>query len=48
MSPALHRISSALATLALWLSAIGLVGMAIDVMLRQGEAWLRRRRGLQA
>lgn len=28
--------------------AIGLVGMAIDVMLRQGEAWLRRRRGLQA
>ncbi|PTM40999.1 ABC transporter permease [Bosea sp. 124] len=28
--------------------AIGLVGMLIDVMLRQGEAWLRRRRGLQA
>jgi len=28
--------------------AIGLVGMAIDVMLRQGEAWLRRRRGLPA
>lgn len=28
--------------------AIGLIGMAIDVMLRQGEAWLRRRRGLQA
>ncbi|PZO03053.1 MAG: ABC transporter permease, partial [Hyphomicrobiales bacterium] len=28
--------------------AIGIVGMAIDVMLRQGEAWLRRRRGLQA
>jgi NitT/TauT family transport system permease protein len=28
--------------------AIGLVGMAIDVMLRQGEALLRRRRGLEA
>ncbi|MFN3670824.1 MAG: ABC transporter permease [Bosea sp. (in: a-proteobacteria)] len=28
--------------------AIGLVGMLIDVMLRQGEAWLRRRRGLAA
>jgi NitT/TauT family transport system permease protein len=28
--------------------AIGVVGMLIDVMLRQGEAWLRRRRGLQA
>jgi ABC-type nitrate/sulfonate/bicarbonate transport system permease component len=28
--------------------AIGLVGMLIDVALRQGEAWLRRRRGLDA
>jgi NitT/TauT family transport system permease protein len=28
--------------------AIGVVGMAIDVLLRQGEAWLRRRRGLEA
>ncbi|WP_407530028.1 ABC transporter permease [Methylobacterium oryzisoli] len=28
--------------------AIGLVGMLIDVLLRQGEAWLRRRRGLEA
>jgi NitT/TauT family transport system permease protein len=28
--------------------AIGLVGMLIDVMLRQGEGWLRRRRGLEA
>lgn len=28
--------------------AIGLVGMLIDVLLRQGESWLRRRRGLEA
>jgi NitT/TauT family transport system permease protein len=28
--------------------AIGIVGMVIDVALRQGEAWLRRRRGLEA
>lgn len=28
--------------------AIGLVGIAIDVLLRQGEGWLRRRRGLEA
>jgi NitT/TauT family transport system permease protein len=28
--------------------AIGLVGILIDVLLRQGEAWLRRRRGLEA
>jgi NitT/TauT family transport system permease protein len=28
--------------------AIGIVGMVIDVLLRQVEAWLRRRRGLEA
>ncbi|MGL4323037.1 MAG: ABC transporter permease [Beijerinckiaceae bacterium] len=28
--------------------AIGIVGMLIDVLLRQGESWLRRRRGLEA
>ncbi len=28
--------------------AIGVVGMAIDVALRQGEGWLRRRRGLES
>lgn len=28
--------------------AIGLVGMLIDILLRQGEGWLRRRRGLEA
>jgi ABC-type nitrate/sulfonate/bicarbonate transport system permease component len=28
--------------------AIGIVGMAIDVLLRQWEAWMRRRRGLEA
>jgi ABC-type nitrate/sulfonate/bicarbonate transport system permease component len=28
--------------------AIGIVGMIIDVLLRQGEAWMRRRRGLEA
>ncbi|QCK87374.1 ABC transporter permease [Phreatobacter aquaticus] len=27
--------------------AIGVVGMAIDMALRQGEGWLRRRRGLE-
>ena len=26
--------------------AIGLVGMQIDILLRQAESWLRRRRGL--
>jgi NitT/TauT family transport system permease protein len=30
------------------MAAIGVVGMIIDVLLRQGEAWLRRRRGLEA
>lgn len=28
--------------------AIGIVGMLIDVLLRQGESWMRRRRGLEA
>lgn len=28
--------------------AIGIIGMLIDMLLRQGEAWLRRRRGLDA
>ena len=28
--------------------AIGVVGMVIDILLRQGESWLRRRRGLEA
>jgi len=28
--------------------AIGVVGMIIDVLLRQWEAWMRRRRGLEA
>jgi ABC-type nitrate/sulfonate/bicarbonate transport system permease component len=28
--------------------AIGVVGMLIDVLLRQGESWIRRRRGLEA
>lgn len=28
--------------------AIGITGMLIDVLLRQGEAWLRQRRGLEA
>lgn len=27
--------------------AIGLVGMMIDILLRRGETWLRRRRGLE-
>ncbi|WP_332685339.1 ABC transporter permease [Bosea sp. (in: a-proteobacteria)] len=30
------------------MAAIGVVGMLIDMLLRQGEAWLRRRRGLEA
>ncbi|KUL94557.1 ABC transporter permease [Bosea sp. WAO] len=30
------------------MAAIGIVGMLIDILLRQGEAWLRRRRGLEA
>lgn len=36
------------ATVMTGMIAIGLVGMLIDVLLRQGEAWLRRRRGLEA
>ncbi len=36
------------ATVMTGMLAIGLVGMLIDVALRQGEAWLRRRRGLEA
>lgn len=28
--------------------AIGVVGMLIDILLRQAEAWLRRRRGMEA
>lgn len=28
--------------------AIGIVGMLIDILLRQGEGWLRRRRGLES
>lgn len=28
--------------------AIGLIGLVIDVLLRRGESWLRRRRGLEA
>ena len=36
------------ATVMTGMLAIGIVGMAIDVALRQGEAWLRRRRGLEA
>ncbi len=28
--------------------AIGIIGMLIDVLLRRGEGWLRRRRGLEA
>lgn len=30
------------------MAAIGIVGMLIDILLRQGEAWMRRRRGLEA
>lgn len=36
------------ATVMTGMIAIGIVGMLIDVLLRQGEAWLRRRRGLEA
>jgi NitT/TauT family transport system permease protein len=36
------------ATVMTGMVAIGIVGMLIDVALRQGEAWLRRRRGLEA
>ncbi len=36
------------ATVMTGMVAIGIVGMIIDVLLRQGEAWLRRRRGLEA
>jgi ABC-type nitrate/sulfonate/bicarbonate transport system permease component len=36
------------ATVMTGMVAIGFVGMLIDVLLRQGEAWLRRRRGLEA
>jgi NitT/TauT family transport system permease protein len=36
------------ATVMTGMVAIGVVGMLIDVLLRQGEAWLRRRRGLEA
>ena len=36
------------ATVITGMIAIGLVGMVIDVLLRQGEGWLRRRRGLEA
>jgi ABC-type nitrate/sulfonate/bicarbonate transport system permease component len=36
------------ATVMVGMIAIGLVGMLIDILLRQGEAWLRRRRGLEA
>jgi ABC-type nitrate/sulfonate/bicarbonate transport system permease component len=36
------------ATVMTGMIAIGIVGMLIDVLLRQGEGWLRRRRGLEA
>jgi ABC-type nitrate/sulfonate/bicarbonate transport system permease component len=36
------------ATVMTGMVAIGLVGMIIDILLRQGEGWLRRRRGLDA
>jgi NitT/TauT family transport system permease protein len=36
------------ATVMTGMIAIGVVGMLIDILLRQGEAWLRRRRGLEA
>jgi NitT/TauT family transport system permease protein len=38
----------ATSTVMVGMLAIGLVGMLIDILLRQGEAWLRRRRGLEA
>jgi ABC-type nitrate/sulfonate/bicarbonate transport system permease component len=36
------------ATVMTGMVAIGIVGMLIDILLRQGESWLRRRRGLEA
>jgi ABC-type nitrate/sulfonate/bicarbonate transport system permease component len=36
------------ATVMTGMIAIGIVGMIIDILLRQGEGWLRRRRGLEA
>lgn len=36
------------ATVMTGMISIGLVGMLIDILLRQGEGWLRRRRGLEA
>jgi ABC-type nitrate/sulfonate/bicarbonate transport system permease component len=36
------------ATVMTGMVAIGVVGMLIDILLRQGESWLRRRRGLEA
>lgn len=36
------------ATVMTGMVAIGVVGMVIDILLRQGEGWLRRRRGLEA
>jgi ABC-type nitrate/sulfonate/bicarbonate transport system permease component len=36
------------ATVMTGMVAIGIVGMIIDILLRQGEGWLRRRRGLDA
>lgn len=36
------------ATVMTGMIAIGVVGMLIDVLLRHGEGWLRRRRGLEA
>ena len=35
------------ATVMAGMIAIGVVGMLIDILLRQGEGWLRRRRGLE-
>jgi ABC-type nitrate/sulfonate/bicarbonate transport system permease component len=35
------------ATVMTGMIAIGVIGMLIDVLLRQGEGWLRRRRGLE-
>jgi ABC-type nitrate/sulfonate/bicarbonate transport system permease component len=35
------------ATVMTGMIAIGIIGMLIDVLLRQGEGWLRRRRGLE-
>jgi ABC-type nitrate/sulfonate/bicarbonate transport system permease component len=38
----------ATSTVMVGMLAIGLVGMVIDILLRQAEGWLRRRRGLEA